>query len=68
MAAYALAFPLRMGTPGVWIGFSLAVATFAVLLVGRFNNLTHDRTWIAGTGRSGAVPGDESPETLRARA
>ncbi len=65
VAAYALAFPLRMGTPGVWIGFSLAVATFAALLIGRFNNLTRERMWIAGTGISGAVPGSPHAEEDR---
>ena len=39
-AAYALAFPLGLGVIGIWIGFSLSVATYAVLLVWRFNVLT----------------------------
>jgi MATE family multidrug resistance protein len=41
-AAYALAFPLGFGVIGIWIGFSLSVVTFAVLLVWRFNKLTAD--------------------------
>jgi MATE family multidrug resistance protein len=39
-AAYLLAFPWGFGAIGIWIGFSLGVATFAVLLVWRFNRLT----------------------------
>jgi multidrug resistance protein, MATE family len=39
-AAYALAFPLGFGVIGIWIGFSLSVTTYAVLLVWRFNSLT----------------------------
>jgi MATE family multidrug resistance protein len=39
-AAYVLAFPWGFGAVGIWIGFSLGVATFAVLLVWRFNALT----------------------------
>jgi multidrug resistance protein, MATE family len=38
--AYGLAFPGRLGAVGVWIGFSVGVATFAVLLVCRFHALT----------------------------
>jgi MATE family, multidrug efflux pump len=38
--AYLLAFPWGFGAVGIWIGFSLGVATFAVLLVWRFNALT----------------------------
>ena len=34
--AYALAFSANLGAIGIWIGFSLAVATFATLLVWRF--------------------------------
>jgi MATE family multidrug resistance protein len=39
-SAYALAFPAELGAYGIWIGFSLAVGTFAVLLVARFQLLT----------------------------
>jgi MATE family multidrug resistance protein len=37
---YGLAFPGRLGAVGIWIGFSIAVATFAALLVCRFHVLT----------------------------
>jgi MATE family multidrug resistance protein len=39
-SAYALAFPAGLGTIGIWIGFSLSVATFATLLVWRFSRLS----------------------------
>jgi MATE family, multidrug efflux pump len=39
-SAYLLAFSAGFGAVGIWIGFSLGVATFAVLLVWRFNKLT----------------------------
>jgi multidrug resistance protein, MATE family len=39
-SAYLLAFSAGFGAVGIWIGFSLGVATFAVLLVWRFNRLT----------------------------
>ncbi len=42
VSAYALGFPLGMGTVGIWIGFSLAVGTFAALLIRRFHKLTQD--------------------------
>jgi MATE family, multidrug efflux pump len=38
--AYGLAFPAGLGAVGIWIGFSIAVATFAALLVARFHVLT----------------------------
>jgi multidrug resistance protein, MATE family len=38
--AYGLAFPGGLGAVGIWIGFSIAVATFAALLVCRFHALT----------------------------
>ena len=38
--AYMLAFPAGLGAIGIWIGFSLSVATFAVLLVWRFERLS----------------------------
>jgi multidrug resistance protein, MATE family len=37
---YGLAFPGRLGAVGIWIGFSTAIATFAVLLICRFHVLT----------------------------
>jgi MATE family, multidrug efflux pump len=39
-SAYLLAFSAGFGAVGIWTGFSLGVATFAVLLVWRFNRLT----------------------------
>jgi MATE family, multidrug efflux pump len=39
-SACALAFMAGYGAVDVWIGFSLAVATFAALLIWRFHNLT----------------------------
>ena len=38
--AYMLAFPAGLGAIGIWIGFSLSVATFATLLVWRFERLS----------------------------
>jgi len=37
---YGLAFPGRLGAVGIWIGFSIAIATFAPLLIYRFHVLT----------------------------
>jgi MATE family multidrug resistance protein len=39
-SGYALAFPAGLGAVGIWIGFALSVATFAVLLIWRFHRLT----------------------------
>jgi multidrug resistance protein, MATE family len=39
-SAYGLAFWSGNGAVGVWIGFSLAVASFAALLIWRFHGLT----------------------------
>jgi MATE family multidrug resistance protein len=39
-SAYVLAFSTRLGVFGVWIGFSLSLWLFALLLSVRFNNLT----------------------------
>ena len=39
-SACLLAFPLRFGTVGIWAGFSLSVATYAALLIWRFQQLT----------------------------
>jgi multidrug resistance protein, MATE family len=38
--AYGLGLHTALGTVGIWIGFSIAVATFAALLVWRFQRLT----------------------------
>jgi MATE family, multidrug efflux pump len=42
-SAYGLAFWAGLGTVGIWIGFSISVATFATLLVWRFHWLTARR-------------------------
>jgi multidrug resistance protein, MATE family len=39
-AAYGLAFWAGLGAIGIWIGFSLSVATHATLLIWRFHWLT----------------------------
>jgi MATE family multidrug resistance protein len=39
-ASYVLAFPLRLGAVGVWIGFSCGLVLFAALLTLRFRYLT----------------------------
>jgi MATE family multidrug resistance protein len=39
-AAYVLAFPLKLGAPGVWTGLSIGLAVYAILLVVRFRALT----------------------------
>jgi MATE family multidrug resistance protein len=39
-ASYGLAFPLRFGAIGVWIGFSCSLIVFAALLILRFRYLT----------------------------
>jgi MATE family multidrug resistance protein len=39
-ASYGLGFPLGMGAIGIWIGLSIGLLVYAVLLVGRFHALT----------------------------
>jgi MATE family multidrug resistance protein len=39
-SAYGLAFPAGLNAIGIWIGFSLSVATYAALLIWRFHRLT----------------------------
>ena len=39
-SGYALAFWAGLGAAGVWIGFALSLATFAALLIWRFDRLT----------------------------
>jgi multidrug resistance protein, MATE family len=63
-SAYGLAFPAGLGAIGIWIGFSIAVGTFATLLVWRFHSLT-------GRGYLPSVIGSDSAppvaDGLRAR-
>ena len=40
--AYGLAFAVGLGAVGIWIGFSIAVGTFAVMLVWRFHRRSKD--------------------------
>lgn len=40
VSCYWLAFPMGLGALGVWIGLSLGLAIYAVLLVWRFHALT----------------------------
>ena len=40
VACYVLAFPLHLGVDGVWIGFTISLAVYAVLLLWRFEALT----------------------------
>ena len=37
---YALGFPLRYGAPGIWVGLSIGLALYALLLIRRFHRLT----------------------------
>jgi MATE family multidrug resistance protein len=39
-ASYRLGFPMGFGSVGIWIGLSISVAVYAVLLVWRFHVLT----------------------------
>jgi MATE family multidrug resistance protein len=39
-SGYGLAFWAGFGATGIWIGFSLSLATYAVLLIWRFDRLT----------------------------
>lgn len=49
-SAYALAFPLRLGAYGIWIGLTLGLFVFASLLVWRFHRLTARRYLPSLTG------------------
>jgi MATE family multidrug resistance protein len=44
-SAYALAFLAGYAAVGIWIGFSLAVGTYAALLIGRFHLKTQSTRW-----------------------
>lgn len=37
---YVLAFPLKLGVTGVWIGFTIGLIVYCILLVSRFHLLT----------------------------
>ena len=37
---YALGFPMGYGAPGIWIGLSIGLALYALLLIRRFHRLT----------------------------
>jgi MATE family multidrug resistance protein len=50
-AVYGLAFPAGFGAVGVWIGFSLAVASFAALLIARFHLQTQAASWRSHFGK-----------------
>jgi len=39
-ALYVLAFPLKFGVTGVWIGFTIGLIVYCALLVTRFHRLT----------------------------
>lgn len=39
-ALYLLAFPLKLGVTGVWIGFTIGLIVYCVMLVARFHRLT----------------------------
>ncbi len=39
-SSYGLGFPLGFGAIGVWIGFTIGLAAYALLLVWRFHLLT----------------------------
>jgi len=39
-ALYGLAFPLKLGVTGVWIGFTIGLIVYCILLVSRFHVLT----------------------------
>jgi MATE family multidrug resistance protein len=52
--SYALAFPARLAAVGIWIGFTVGLGLYALLLVWRFNALTR-------RGYMPAAPGHALP-------
>ena len=54
--AYGLGFSAGLGAVGIWIGFSLGVGTFAVLLIWRFHMLTARRELPAVADPSEPMP------------
>jgi len=52
--SYTLAFPARMEAVGIWIGFTVGLGLYALLLVWRFNALTR-------RGYMPATPGHVAP-------
>ena len=40
VACYSLGFALGYGAVGIWIGLSIGLAVYALLLIGRFHSLT----------------------------
>lgn len=52
--SYTLAFPARLGAVGIWIGFTVGLGVYAMLLVWRFNALTR-------RGYMPAAPGHAAP-------
>ena len=38
--SYGFGFPLKLGAEGIWIGFTIGLALYALLLVWRFHRLT----------------------------
>jgi len=53
VTCYLLGFTLHLGAPGVWIGLSIGIAVYAVLLVWRFHALM----------RRGYLPETPGPQT-----
>ncbi len=39
-ALWLLAFPLKLGVTGIWIGFTIGLIVYCGLLVARFHRLT----------------------------
>jgi MATE family multidrug resistance protein len=52
--SYGLAFPAQLAAPGIWIGFTVGLVLYALLLVWRFHALTR-------RGHLPAAPGHAAP-------